>query len=75
MSELTPFYVILRDDDDRLKRQPTYHVACDEAKRLARQHPEHAFVVVQTIQAVGPIQPKAALRNFVPKDGFDAIPF
>jgi hypothetical protein len=72
--DLKPFYVILRDDDFRLCRQDTRATAEAEAQRLARKEPEHAFIVLQTVKIVGPIQPKVALREFIPADS-DNIPF
>lgn len=33
---IEPYYVIIRDDDARLRRHDTYQIALDEARRLAR---------------------------------------
>lgn len=74
MKKLDPFYIILRDDDFRLCRQDTRAIAEAEALRLARKEPEHAFVVLLTAKIVGPIQPPAVIRDFIPADS-DNIPF
>lgn len=75
MADAKPFYVVLRDDDERLRRHPSYRIASDEAIRLAKQHPEHAFVVLQTIEVAGPVMPTVKPRRLMPADAPDEIPF
>jgi hypothetical protein len=67
------FYVVLRDDDMRLHRHDVVTTATDEAVRLAQKEPGHAFYVVQTIKAVGPVSPPPKPREFLPIDS--DIPF
>jgi hypothetical protein len=75
MADMKPFYLVLRDDDERLKRHLSYRIASEEAVRLAKQHPEHAFVVLQTTEVVGPIMPTVKPRRLMPQDAPDEIPF
>lgn len=66
------FFVILRDDDERLCRHSTLDAVAIEARRLAEKVPGHAFYVLEAVYAAGPVTPPIPFRRVRADDG---IPF
>lgn len=73
MADRPGFWIVVKDTDTRSHRHYTREAAETEAKRLARENPDHGFHVLEPVSTAKREAPIILTRHDVKND--DDIPF
>lgn len=65
---MDPFYVILEKNDPRCHRHDDWQSVSREAERLARANPDSEFIILTTVEVVGPARPPLPRHAVPPAD-------